>query len=58
MLAYLHVELLFHQNPEAHAEALHYLVGLWNELKKPERAVAARNLLKSRHPASRWANDL
>jgi tetratricopeptide (TPR) repeat protein len=55
LLAYLHVELLFYQDGATHAEALYYLSQLWDEVKKPERAVAARSLLKARYPGSRWA---
>jgi tetratricopeptide (TPR) repeat protein len=53
--AYLHVDLLFYQDEDDHAEALYYLSELWDQVKKPERAMAARSLLKSRYPGSRWA---
>lgn len=56
VLAYLHVDLLFYQSQAAHAEALYHLSNLFKQINKPQRAVAARSLLKSRYPGSRWNN--
>ena len=55
LLAYLHVDVLFYQNPETHAEALYYLTKLWTEVKKSERAIQSRTLLQSRYAGSSWA---
>ncbi len=55
LYAYLHVDLLFGGNREAHAEALSNLARLWNELGKPERALQATQLLKERYASSSWA---
>ena len=56
ILAYLHVDLLCHRARDAHAEALHYLSQLWNEVGKADRATEARNSLKSRYGETTWAN--
>ena len=54
VLAYLHVDLLFFRQRDAHAEALYYLSNLWGQIDRPEQAVQARNLLKSRYGATIW----
>ncbi|PHS03401.1 MAG: hypothetical protein COA78_18050 [Blastopirellula sp.] len=56
VLAYLHVDILFYGNPELHAEALYNLNIAWNQINKPDEAVAARDLLRSRYPGSIWAS--
>ncbi len=55
LLAYLHVDLLYSGNREAHAEALANLSRLWTELGKPERSLQAAQLLKDRYAGSTWA---
>jgi tetratricopeptide (TPR) repeat protein len=54
LYAYLHVDLLYNQIPEQHAEALYHLKQLWTQLNKPERAKAAEELLKTRYASSAW----
>jgi predicted negative regulator of RcsB-dependent stress response len=49
LLAFLHVDVLFFSQPQAHAEALKQLAVLWNDLGKPERALQATQLLKERY---------
>ena len=56
LLAFLHVDLLFNQDPNAHAEALYYLISLWRDVNKSERSIQADSLLKSRYSGSPWAN--
>ena len=56
--AYLHTELLFASEPEAHAEALYHLALLWPKLDKTDRANRARDTIKSRYRNSYWAGQL
>jgi tetratricopeptide (TPR) repeat protein len=49
LLAFLHVDVLYFSQPQAHAEALKRLGTLWNELNKPERAMQAQQTLKERY---------
>ena len=56
LLAFLHVDLLYNRDREAHAEALWNLARLWNELGKPERALQATQLLKDHYGGTSWAS--
>jgi tetratricopeptide (TPR) repeat protein len=55
LLAFLHVDVLYNQFPEAHAEALYHLTRLWDQVGKGDRARQSSVLLKERYPNSRWA---
>ncbi len=57
-LAYLHTELLFAANPQAHPEALYHLIKIWSDSGKTDRATAAREKLKTRYGGSYWATKL
>jgi len=50
IMAYLHTDLMFSAQPDAHAEALKRLVELWPQVGKPERAAASRQELQQRYP--------
>lgn len=55
LLAFLHVDVLYNSNAQAHAEALYNLAAIWNEVGKPDRSVQAMELLKERYAKSPWA---
>ena len=57
LLAYLHVDVLYNNVPEAHAEALAHLAPLWKAIGQDERAREARRLLEERYGSSRWARQ-
>lgn len=57
LFAFLHVDLLFPTVPEAHAEALHHLAPLWEEIGKAGRAKEARQTLNERYASSKWAKQ-
>ena len=47
--AFLHVDILYPSDGEAHVEALQNLIPLWKELQKPERAADAERVLKDQY---------
>jgi tetratricopeptide (TPR) repeat protein len=55
LLAYLHVDVLYNNVPEAHAEALAHLAPLWTAIGQEARARETRQLLEDRYSKSRWA---
>ncbi len=55
ILAYLHTDILFYGDADAHAESLYHLSKLWAEVKKSTRSVSARSLLQTRYGGSYWA---
>lgn len=58
LLAFLHTDLLYSGQRDAHAEALYHLTKLWGQLEKSDRARQARNTLKSSYAGSHWAKQL
>lgn len=54
-MAFLHTDILFYSDADAHAEALYNLSKIWSTLDKSDRAVAARNTLRERYAGSIWA---
>lgn len=54
LLAFLQVDILYFQEPDAHAEALFNLAQLWETMHHAERAAEARTTLKNRYPNSVW----
>jgi tetratricopeptide (TPR) repeat protein len=55
VMAFLHTDILFYADAEAHAEALFNLSKLWTDVNKSDRAIAARNTLRERYAGSVWA---
>jgi tetratricopeptide (TPR) repeat protein len=56
ILAFLHTDLLYFQEADAHAEALYHLATLFNQVNKADRAIEASNTLKQRYAGSVWAS--
>ena len=56
--AFLHTELLFANEPNAHAEALFNLTRIWSQLKETDRANRAREKLTTRYQNTIWASKL
>lgn len=57
-LAFLHTDLLFAANAQAHPEALFYLVQIWTDSGKTDRASEAREKLKTRYGGTYWGQRL
>jgi tetratricopeptide (TPR) repeat protein len=53
--AWLHTDLLFVTDPDAHAEALWHLSQLWPQLDHEDRALEARQEIRDRYRNSFWA---
>jgi tetratricopeptide (TPR) repeat protein len=58
LLAYLHVEVLFSSERDAHAEALFHLSRLWEKIGQKGRAIEARDRLEADFPNSEWTRQL
>lgn len=57
LYAYLHTDLLFDRDPDAHAEALARLKELWRVAGKPDAGREAADRLRREYPRTRWARD-
>jgi len=57
-IAYLHTDLLFAANAQAHPEALYHLIRIWGEDGKTDRATEAREKLKNRYGGTYWSQKL
>jgi tetratricopeptide (TPR) repeat protein len=57
LFAFLHVDLLYSQDAEAHAKALHELTKLWKTVGRDARAQEAQQKLAAEYPGSRWAKQ-
>lgn len=57
LLSFLRVDIVYASVPDAHAEALAHLAPLWQAVGQEERAREARQILKDRYGASKWAKQ-
>jgi hypothetical protein len=55
LFAFLHVDLLYGQNADAHAKALHELVPLWKQVGRDSRSQETAQRLAEKYPGSRWS---
>ncbi len=53
--AWLHTDLLFMTDPDAHAEALYQLSQVWPRLDREDRALETRQEIRDRYRNSFWA---
>ncbi len=58
LFAFLRVDVVYSNVPEAHAEALSHLVTLWKEVGNEEQSREARETLLQRHGNSKWAKQV
>src|SRR3954447_6254902 len=58
LFAFLRVDVVYSNVPEAHAEALAHLVPLWKAVGNEEQAREARETLLQRHGNSKWAKQV
>jgi hypothetical protein len=54
--AFLHTELLYSGEADLHAEALHYLAGLWAQANETDKSNRARQTLNQQYRNSLWAS--
>jgi histone H3/H4 len=57
LYAFLHVDVLYSKESQAHAQALYELSQLWPVLGYESRGREARQKLHKEYPGSRWANQ-
>lgn len=58
LFAFLHVDVVYSNVPEAHAEALSHLVSLWKAVGQDERSREAREMLLQKYANSKWAKQM
>jgi TolA-binding protein len=58
LFAFLHVDVVYNNVPEAHAEALSHLVPLWKAVGQDERSREAREMLQQKYANSKWAKGV
>ncbi len=58
LFAFLRVDVVYSNVPEAHAEALAHLVSLWKAVGNEEQSREARETLLQKHGNSKWAKQV
>lgn len=58
LFAFLRVDVVYSNVPEAHAEALAHLVSLWKAVGNEEQSREARETLLQRHGNTKWAKQV
>ena len=58
LFAFLRVDVVYSNVPEAHAEALAHLVPLWKAVGNEEQSREARDTLLQKHGNSKWAKQV
>ena len=57
-LAFLHTDLLFSTEADAHAEALYHLNKLWSKMEQNDRANRSRQILNANYGNSIWKSKM